>query len=88
MPSPNVAASAICAVDGKPPPPAWDAIAGVYKTGDGRFVRLHTNFPHHRDAVCKVLNCKPEREQVQAALMSGRPRISRPRPMPAAASSR
>src|SRR4051794_32859846 len=31
-----------------PPPPAWDAIAGVYKSGDGRFVRLHTNFPHHR----------------------------------------
>ena len=26
-------------------------------------------FPHHRDAVCKVLNCKPEREEVQAALM-------------------
>ena len=42
-------------VDGKPPGPAWDAIAGIYKTGDGRFVRLHTNFRHHRDAVCKVL---------------------------------
>src|SRR3982074_3457235 len=56
-------------VDGKPPPPAWDAIAGVYKTGDARFVRLHTNFRHHRDAVCKVLNCKPERDEVQAALM-------------------
>src|SRR5437868_8662207 len=56
-------------VDGKPPPPAWDAIAGVYKTGDGRFVRLHTNFPHHRAAVCKVLDCKGEREDVQAALM-------------------
>ena len=56
-------------VDGKPPPPAWDAIAGIYKTRDGRFVRLHTNFPHHRDAVCKVLNCKPERDDVQAALM-------------------
>jgi crotonobetainyl-CoA:carnitine CoA-transferase CaiB-like acyl-CoA transferase len=55
-------------VDGKPPPPAWDAIAGVYNTRDG-FVRLHTNFPHHRDAVCKVLNCKPERDEVQAALM-------------------
>ena len=55
-------------VDGKPPPPAWDAIAGVYKARDG-FVRLHTNFPHHRDAVCKVLNCKPERDAVQAALM-------------------
>src|SRR5437763_10751043 len=56
-------------VDGKPPPPAWDAIAGIYKTRDNGFVRLHTNFPHHRDAVCKVLNCKPERDAVQAALM-------------------
>jgi crotonobetainyl-CoA:carnitine CoA-transferase CaiB-like acyl-CoA transferase len=56
-------------VDGKPPPPAWDPTAGIYKTRDQRFVRLHTNFRHHRDAVCKVLNCKPEREDVQAALM-------------------
>src|SRR6478752_396903 len=56
-------------VDGKPPGPAWDAIAGVYKTRDRRFVRLHTNFPHHRDAVCQVLNCKAERDAVQAALM-------------------
>jgi crotonobetainyl-CoA:carnitine CoA-transferase CaiB-like acyl-CoA transferase len=56
-------------VDGKPPGPAWDAIAGIYKTGDARFVRLHTNFRHHRDAVCKVLNCKPERDEVQAALL-------------------
>ena len=56
-------------VDGKPPPPGWDAIAGVYKTRDRRFVRLHTNFPHHRDAVCRVLNCKAERDDVQAALM-------------------
>lgn len=56
-------------VDDKPPPPAWDAIAGVYRTGDNRFIRCHTNFPHHRDAVCKVLGCAPEREKVQAALM-------------------
>lgn len=56
-------------VDDKPPPAAWDAIAGVYKTGDGGYVRLHTNFPHHRDNVCRVLNCKPEREAVQAALL-------------------
>jgi crotonobetainyl-CoA:carnitine CoA-transferase CaiB-like acyl-CoA transferase len=56
-------------VDGAPPPPAWDAIAGVYRTGDQRFVRLHTNFPHHRAAVCNVLNCKAERDAVQAALM-------------------
>ena len=56
-------------VDGKPPGPAWDAIAGIYRTRDQRFVRLHTNFRHHRDAVCKILDCKPEREDVQAALM-------------------
>jgi crotonobetainyl-CoA:carnitine CoA-transferase CaiB-like acyl-CoA transferase len=56
-------------VDDKPPPAAWDAIAGIYKTRDARFVRLHTNFRHHRDAVCTVLNCKPERDEVQAALM-------------------
>ena len=56
-------------VDGKPPPPAWDAIAGIYRTRDQRFVRLHTNFRHHRDAVCQLLNCKPERDEVQAALM-------------------
>src|ERR1700737_4271869 len=56
-------------VDGKSSPMASDAIAGIYKTRDQRFVRLHTNFRHHRDAVCKVLNCKPERDDVQAALM-------------------
>jgi crotonobetainyl-CoA:carnitine CoA-transferase CaiB-like acyl-CoA transferase len=56
-------------VEDQQPPPAWDAIAGVYKTRGQRFVRLHTNFPHHRDAVCRVLNCKAERDEVQAALM-------------------
>jgi crotonobetainyl-CoA:carnitine CoA-transferase CaiB-like acyl-CoA transferase len=56
-------------VDGKGSPMAWDAIAGIYRTRDQRFVRLHTNFRHHRDAVCKVLHCKPERDDVQAALM-------------------
>jgi len=56
-------------LDDKLPPPAWDVIAGVYKTRDRRFVRLHTNFVHHRDAVCRVLKCEPERDKVQAALM-------------------
>ena len=56
-------------VDDKSPPPAWDATAGIYRTGDKRFVRLHTNFPHHRESVCKVLACKPERDDIQRALM-------------------
>src|ERR1700716_2911698 len=56
-------------VDGKGSPMAWDAIAGIYRTRDQRFVRLHTNFRHHRDAVCKVLDCTPERDDVEAGLI-------------------
>src|SRR5215475_8734698 len=55
-------------LDGKPPPPAWDPTAGIYRTPDSRFVRLHTNFPHHRTAVCKVLACAEQRDAIQAAL--------------------
>src|SRR5215472_13020756 len=55
-------------VDGKPPPPSWDPTAGIYTTRDKRFVRLHTNFKHHRAAVCNVLGCEQEREKIQAAL--------------------
>jgi crotonobetainyl-CoA:carnitine CoA-transferase CaiB-like acyl-CoA transferase len=55
--------------EGKPPPPTWDPTAGIYRTKDARYVRLHTNFAHHRAAVCRVLGCEPEREQMQAALL-------------------
>jgi crotonobetainyl-CoA:carnitine CoA-transferase CaiB-like acyl-CoA transferase len=56
-------------LDGEPPPPTWDPTAGIYRTGDQRYVRLHTNFAHHRAAVCKVLGCAAAREKIQAALM-------------------
>jgi len=56
-------------LDGKPPGSPWDKIAGVYQTGDGRWVRLHTNFPHHRDGMLKLLGCAYDRAAVQAALM-------------------
>ncbi len=55
-------------VDGRAPATLWDPIAGVYRTGDGRFVRLHTNFPHHRANVVALLGCDGTRESVQAAL--------------------
>ena len=51
-----------------PPQSIWDKIAGLYTTGDGRYVRLHTNFPHHRDGMLKLLGCGYDREAVQAAL--------------------
>jgi crotonobetainyl-CoA:carnitine CoA-transferase CaiB-like acyl-CoA transferase len=46
----------------------WDKIAGLYRSGDGRWVRLHTNFPHHRDGVLRLLGCHYSREAVQRAL--------------------
>ncbi|MBL8588373.1 MAG: CoA transferase [Methylobacteriaceae bacterium] len=55
-------------VDGGPAPELWDALAGLYRCGDGRWVRLHTNFPHHRAGVVDLLGCADTRESVAAAL--------------------
>ena len=56
-------------VDGQPPPDPWDSIAGLYQTSDG-WVRLHTNFAHHRDGVLRLLGCSADRAAVAAALLS------------------
>jgi crotonobetainyl-CoA:carnitine CoA-transferase CaiB-like acyl-CoA transferase len=55
-------------IDGKPPPWAWDKIAGTYQTGDGRWVRLHTNFPHHREGILNMLGVAYDHDEVAAAL--------------------
>ena len=55
-------------VEGRAPEELWDPIAGAYECGDGRFVRLHTNFPHHRDGLLRILNCANERTAVAQAL--------------------
>lgn len=47
----------------------WDKIAGLYRCRDG-WVRIHTNFAHHRDGILKLLGCGYEREAVQASLLS------------------
>lgn len=54
-------------VNGEPAPELWDKIAGAYRTNDG-WVRLHTNFAHHRDGVLRLLGCAYEREAVAAGL--------------------
>src|SRR3954454_9927560 len=38
-------------IDGKPPAEYHDPVAGLYRCGDGRWVRLHTNLPHHREGL-------------------------------------
>jgi crotonobetainyl-CoA:carnitine CoA-transferase CaiB-like acyl-CoA transferase len=35
-------------------PPVWDPIAGNYRTADG-WIRLHTNYAHHRAAALRAL---------------------------------
>ena len=53
----------------QPPTAMWDKIAGLYHTRDNRWVRIHTNFTHHRDGVLALLGCANERDAVQAALL-------------------
>lgn len=58
-------------VEGQPAPELWDAIAGLYPTADG-WVRLHTNFPHHRDGVLRLLGVANDRDAVARALLGWR----------------
>ena len=44
-------------------PPAWDPVAGDYRTNDG-WIRLHTNAPQHRRAALAVLDVPAERDRV------------------------
>ncbi|MEC7122349.1 MAG: CoA transferase, partial [Pseudomonadota bacterium] len=55
-------------VDGRPPEALWDPLAGAYCCGDGRWLRVHTNFAHHRKALCQVLGCAETPAAVTAAL--------------------
>jgi crotonobetainyl-CoA:carnitine CoA-transferase CaiB-like acyl-CoA transferase len=55
-------------VDGAALPDPWSPIAGHYAAGDGRWVQIHTNFPHHRDGVLRVLGCADNRAAVAAAI--------------------
>lgn len=40
-------------------PELWDPFAGLYRCADGH-VRVHTNFPHHRDGALRLLGLDPE----------------------------
>ena len=48
------------------PVPVWDPIAGDYRTADG-WIRLHTNYASHRDAVLRVLGVAASRDAVSEA---------------------
>ena len=49
-------------------PELRDPLMGFYETRDGRWIQLHTNFPHHRQGVVKVLDCADDRAAVSEAI--------------------
>ncbi len=55
-------------VDGKRPDEYHDDLAGLYRCGDGRFARLHTNLPHHCQGLLKLLGVPHDKAAVQRAL--------------------
>ena len=50
-------------------PPVWDPIAGDYRAGDG-WIRLHTNYRSHRDAVERVIGPVSDRASAAAVVAS------------------
>lgn len=49
-------------------PELRDPLMGFYETRDGRWIQLHTNFPHHRQGVVNVLGCADDHAAVSAAI--------------------
>src|SRR4029077_14460628 len=55
-------------IDGAPYEEYHDDISGLYRCGDGRWVRLHTNLPHHCSGLLALLQCGHDKAAVQRAL--------------------
>jgi crotonobetainyl-CoA:carnitine CoA-transferase CaiB-like acyl-CoA transferase len=55
-------------VDGQAVDDLHDGVGGLYRCGDGRWARLHTNLPHHRDGLFELLGCSHDKAAVQRAL--------------------
>ena len=59
-------------INGQAPADPWDSLAGLYPTQDASWVRLHTNFAHHRAGIVRLLGCADSRASVAAALAGWR----------------
>lgn len=56
-----------CQLNGAALQNIWDPLAGAYLCRDQRWLRVHTNFSHHRDALLNILGCADNRDAVTAA---------------------
>ena len=64
----SFAANTTCESTAPRPRDHRDPIHGLYRCRDGRWVRIHSNFPHHRDGTLKLLGCEHSRNAVARAL--------------------
>ena len=55
-------------LDGKPLAGEWDPFSGFYPVRDGGWIRLHCNFPHHRDHALAVLGASERKAAERASL--------------------
>ena len=55
-------------VDGGPAPDRRSPLFGFYRTGDGRWVQVHANLPHHEAGHVKFLNCQETPESMAEAV--------------------
>lgn len=56
-------------INGKPAPEFRDRISRTFQCGDGRWIRIHGNFPHHRNGVLDILKCGHDSEKVAKKLL-------------------
>lgn len=59
------------AIDGVRPR-MFDPLFGVYRAGDGRYVRIHTNFPHHRAGMLAMLGLTADTDRSAVAAAVGK----------------
>ncbi|MBU6494145.1 MAG: CoA transferase [Burkholderiales bacterium] len=55
-------------VDGRAPAELRSPITGYFEAGDGRWIQLHANFPHHLAGILRVLGCDGDHAAVARAV--------------------
>lgn len=66
----SLRSTAYLKIDGRPPKALWDPFSLFYPVKDGRWVRFHTNYPHHRAAALGVLGVEEDVEAAKKAAAS------------------
>lgn len=55
-------------VDGQPPPDVRGDLFGFYRTGDARWIQLHSAMPHHQERLVSFLGCGATRDAIATAV--------------------